>query len=59
MSDDPRHKKQLHVWIPKQLHDEIKSKLPESGMISTVVRRLLREWLAKINEPGDIYRRDL
>jgi len=52
MSEQEKYTKQIHVWVSEDLYNDLKSILPEKGMLSIVVRRLLRGYLKQMKDGG-------
>jgi hypothetical protein len=47
---------QLHINIPKSIHNELLTILPEQGMITGLVRRFLRAYVIKIRSMHELTR---
>lgn len=48
--DISNKKHQIHVEISEEMHKELKNILPEKGMISLIVRQLVRIYLQNITQ---------
>ena len=52
--------KQIHIYVPTSLYNDVKAILPEKGMTTSLIRRFLRKYVAEykarsaFKSPSDI-----
>ena len=52
---------QIHIEIPMEMHTDLKNALPEKGMISLIIRQLIRQFLKQVHDgmnPMNVFKKE-